>query len=589
MIRIPARTFALALLLAAPAAQAQPVPIPQDAPATGPIVEDDDMPSEANAARNAQGAHPAMVSTANPLATEAGLEVLKAGGSAVDASIAVMLALTVVEPQSSGIGGGGFLLYQPAKGPLFTVDGRETAPGVASPAQFLGPDGKPLPFPVAATGGRSVGVPGNVRLAAEAHRRYGRLPWARLFQPAIRLAEGFTVSPALARFTGLGKDGLSKAGPAGRALYLPDGKPLTAGTRFANPALAATLRTLATRGPNAFYTGAIARGIAETVSRAEANPTAMTTADIAAYRAQVRAPVCGRYRVWTVCGMAPPSSGGVGVLQMLKQLERFDMAGLGKESPVAWHLFAESQRLAYADRDKWVGDPGFVSVPVAGLTDATYIANRGGQISATARIAEARAGMPQGAPPREAANDNEVPGTTSFAVADGRGGVATWTSTVERTFGSGLVSGGFVLNNELTDFNFAPADQGGLTANRVQPGKRPRSSMSPTIVYDADGQPVLAIGAAGGTTIVAQVAKAIIGVLDWKLPVDQAIALPTLVAIGNRMSIEDGLKPMLPALTALGHKPQLIPPFGKLNGVERVAGGWRGGADPRSEGVAKGQ
>uniref|UniRef100_UPI0013D9AD4A gamma-glutamyltransferase family protein n=1 Tax=Sandarakinorhabdus rubra TaxID=2672568 RepID=UPI0013D9AD4A len=432
-----------------------------------------------------------------------------------------------------------------------------------------------------------VGVPGNVAAAAEAHKRWGKLPWAALFEPAIRLAEGFPISPTMARFIAFGQDSLKQAGPEGRALYFDkEGAPLTAGTVFRNEKLAATLRSIAAGGPDAFYKGPIAQGIVKTVSTADANPTAMTLADVAAYRAKERTPVCGSYRQWKICGMGPPSSGGVGVLSMLKQLERFDMKGLGMKNPVAWHLFAESQRLAYADRDKWLGDADFIQVPVKGLTDPAYLAGRSALITPGGRIAKAEAGMPAGAPPRMAAADNEVAGTTNFAVADAAGNVVTWTSTVEKTFGSGLVTGGFVLNNELTDFNFDPKDQGELTANRVQPGKRPRSSMSPTIVYDASGKPVLAIGAAGGTTIIAQVAKAIIGVLDWGLPVEEAIAMPQLIAIGDRFAVEKGtmLEAMIPAFTAMGHKPVATPLPLKLNGVQRVAGGWRGGADARGEG-----
>jgi len=566
----------LAASLLATAAAAQPIPKDAD---SGPVQ-----------AASTAGAGPfkAVVSAANPMASEAGLSILKQGGSAADAAIATMLALTVVEPQSSGIGGGGFIVYQPAKGALGTIDGRETAPGVASPKQFLDEAGKPMPFMKAATGGRSVGVPGNVALAAEAHKRWGKLPWAKLFEPAIRLAEGFAISPTMARFIAFGQDSLKVAGPEGRALYYDkDGAPLPAGTIFRNDKLAATLRTIAAQGPDAFYKGPIAQGIVQTVSSAEANPTAMTLADVAAYQAKVREPVCGTYRQYKVCGMGPPSSGGTGVLAMLKQLERFDIAGLGKDNPVSWHLFAESQRLAYADREKWIGDPGFVAVPTKGLADPAYLTARSGLISAGTRMAKAAAGMPAGAPmARVTAADNEVAGTTNFAVADTAGNITTWTSTVEKSFGSGLVSNGFVLNNELTDFNFAPEDQGALTANHVQPGKRPRSAMSPTIVYDAKGQPILAIGAAGGVTIIAQVTKAIIGVLDWGLPVEQAIALPQLIAIGDRLSVEKGtfLETMIPALTAMGHQPVATALPLKLNGVQRVAGGWRGGADARGEG-----
>ena len=560
----------------ATAAVAQPIPKDAD---SGPIQ-----------AASSAGAGPfkAVVSAAHPLASEAGLSILKRGGSAADAAIATMLSLTVVEPQSSGIGGGGFIVYQPANGPVGSIDGREKAPGVASPGQFLGPDGKPMPFMQAATGGRSVGVPGNVALAAEAHKKWGKLPWATLFEPAIKLAEGFTISPTMARFIAFGQDSLKQAGPEGRALYYDkDGAPLKAGTTFRNDKLAATLRLIAAKGADAFYKGPIAASIVKTVSTADANPTALTLADLAAYKAEVRAPVCGTYRQYKICGMGPPSSGGTGVLAMLKQLERFDMTGLGKDNPVSWHLFGESQRLAYADREKWIGDPGFVAVPTKGLADPAYLGARSALINAGDRMAKAEAGMPAGAPTaRVNAADNEVAGTTNFAVADSAGNITTWTSTVEKTFGSGLVAEGFVLNNELTDFNFAPEDQGKLTANHVQPGKRPRSAMSPTIVYDASGKPILAIGAAGGVTIIAQVTKAIIGVLDWGLPVEEAIALPQLIAIGDRFAVEKGtmLETMIPAFTAMGHKPVATALPLKLNGVQRVAGGWRGGADARGEG-----
>ncbi|WP_156254583.1 gamma-glutamyltransferase [Sandarakinorhabdus oryzae] len=568
--------FLLAASLLATAATAQPIPKDADA---GPVQ-----------AASTAGAGPfkAVVSAAHPLGSEAGLAILRQGGNAVDAAIATMLALTVVEPQSSGIGGGGFIVYQPATGPLGTIDGREKAPAVASPEQFLGADGKPMPFMAAATGGRSVGVPGSVALAAEAHKKWGKLPWAKLFEPAIKLAEGFTISPTMARFIAFGQDSLKQAGPEGRALYFDqNGAPLKAGTTFRNDKLAASLRLIAKEGPDAFYKGPIAASIVKAVSTADANPTAMTLADLAAYKAEVREPVCGTYRQYRVCGVAPPSSGGVGVLAMLKQLERFDMKGLGKDNPVSWHLFAESQRLAYADREKWIGDPAFVAVPTKGLADPAYLASRSALISAGERMAKVQAGMPPGAPTaRVNAADNEVAGTTNFAAADAQGNIVTWTNTVEKTFGSGLVAEGFVLNNQLTDFNFDPKDQGQLTANRVQPGKRPRSAMSPTIVYDANGKPILAIGAAGGVTIIAQVTKAIIGVLDWGLPVDEAIALPQLIAIGDRFAVEKGtmLEAMIPAFTAMGHKPVATALPLKLNGVQRVAGGWRGGADARGEG-----
>ena len=554
------------------------------APATAPA------PVTATAPRPA-GVYTGLVSAAEGRAAEAGVSMLKQGGSAADAAIATMLALTVVEPQSSGIGGGGFLVYHDEAGRIVTLDGRETAPAVASAKQFLAPDGSPMPQSEAATGGRSVGVPGNVAIAAEAHKRWGKLPWAKLFEPAIALAAGYDVTPRMNRFIAYGQDGLVRQ-PAAAALYLtPGGDPRPAGDRVVNPALAATFRIIATEGPNAFYTGKIAASIVDAVSHAPTNPTAMSLADLAAYRAKDRAPICGRYRAYRVCGMGPPSAGGVAVLQILQQLERFDLAKLGPNSPLAWHLIGESQRLAYADVYKWQGDTDFVKVPIAGLIAPGYIAARSKLISETTTIPKAEAGMPAGAPPRIPANDNDVHGTTNFVAADARGGVAVYTATVERPFGSGLVAGGFVLNNELTDFNFNPADKDGLTANRVEPGKRPRSAMSPTLVLDSKGNVVLAIGGAGGITIIAQVVKTIIAVVDWKMPVQQAIAAPQLIAIGERFAIEKGsrLEALRPALEALGHNVSApYNPFLKLNGAEHVPGGWRGGADARTDGQVVG-
>lgn len=541
-----------------------------------------------------------MVSAADPRAAAAGVAILRQGGSAMDAIAATLLALSVVEPQSSGIGGGGLLVYQAAGAtePV-TFDGRETAPASASPGLFLTPDGKPQSRSTAIPGGRSVGVPGNVAMLALAHARFGKLPWAALFAPAIALADdGYIVTPRLSAGIGAKREVLAR-NPAAAALYLTaDGSAKAAGTRLFNPALAITLRAIAAGGSDAFYKGPVAAAVAQTVQTAPANPTVMTTADLAAYRAKSRPPVCTAYRVWRVCGMGPPSSGGTSVAAILKQLERFDLGTMGVDNPVSWHLLAESERLAFADRDAYLGDSDFVMVPLAGLVDPAYLQSRGALIHADGTMASASAGSPPGAARRTAAPANEIPSTSSFAAADARGNVATLTSTVEGGFGSGLVSGGFVLNNELTDFAFVPTAGGAPVANRVEAGKRPLSSMSPTLVYDRDGRVVLAIGAAGGPTIPAQVAKAIIGVLDWQLPVQDAIALPVIMVFGDLVLVESGpqgerLAAMLPALKALGHARTAVTalPY-KANGIERVGSGaklsWRGGADPRSEGVALG-
>ncbi len=540
----------------------------------------------ATPSQQAQG----MVSAADPRAAAAGVEMLRAGGSATDAAIATMLALNVVEPQSSGIGGGGFWVAQGARGALSTIDFREKAPAAADGRWFYAPDGTPLSHGDAVPGGRSVGVPGSLRGMAMAHRGGGKLPWATLFQPAIRLArDGFQLSPRLV-------NGMARYGghitPATRALFsAPDGSALPIGATIKNPAQAALLDRIATRGPDSFYVGPEAQKIVATVNGAARNPSKMTLGDLASYDAKPRAPVCVKYRVYRVCGMGPPSSGGVAVLMILKQLERFDMAGMGKDSAQAWHLFAESSRLAYADRDMYVGDPDHVSVPVNGMLDPRYLATRSALISPATTMASVTAGTPPGAPQRQRAPVSEVAGTTSLSVADARGNVVQVTTTVEGYFGSGLSVDGTVLNNQLTDFDIVPDKDGYVVANRVEGGKRPRSSMSPTIVYGPDGKVRLAVGAAGGSTIIAQVAKAIIGVVDWKLPAQDAIALGLLYAPGHVATAEKGTEreAMAPALRALGETVQVAALGLKANAIERVGNRWIGGADPRSEGVAMAQ
>lgn len=532
-----------------------------------------------------------LVSAADPRAAEAGAQMLRLGGSAVDASIATMLALTVVEPQSSGIGGGGFLVLGDAGGNVSTIDGRETAPKAATPEWFF-VDGKPMSYGDAVPGGRSVGVPGNLRLAALVHNKHGKLSWRTLFQPAIRLArEGYQITPRMrASLTNAIRTGALDPDP--RALfYGADGQPLPEGTLVRNPALAATLETIAARGADSFYTGDNATLLATKVGTAPRNPAPMTTADLAAYKAVERPAVCGQYRQYRICGMGPPSSGATTVYAILKQLERFDMKALGPADPTAWHLIAESQRLAYADREQYAADADFVSVPVKGLIDPAYLAARSALISPSATMPSALPGTPPGAtlafarPARQ-----EEHGTTHFVTVDRWGNSTSYTSTIEGPFGSGLMVGGYYLNNELTDFNIVPEKDGKPTANRVEGGKRPRSSMAPTLVYGPDGKLRLAVGAAGGTTIPAQVAKAIIGVLDWNLSARDAIALPTVFAPGGEtVFVEKGtaLETMMPALQALGHaKIMARNPSFKANAIEHLDGVWRGAADPRSEGAA---
>jgi gamma-glutamyltranspeptidase/glutathione hydrolase len=537
---------------------------------------------------------PGVVSAADPRAAEAGVEMLRRGGSATDAALATMIALTVVEPQSSGIGGGGFLLWGGADGSIETLDGREAAPMAAGPGWFLGDDGKPRPFMQAVLSGLSVGVPGNVRLAAEAHKAHGKLEWAELFGPAIKLArDGFVLTERGRDFFTLARN-RAAATPAGLALfYDAAGEPLPAGTVIKNPALAATLERLAKDGPDAFYSGDNAQAIVTAVSAATPGARTMVSGDLEHYAARFREPVCGSYRRWKICGMGPPSSGATTVIAILKQLEGFDLTALGKDSPVAWHLFAESQRLAFADRELYLADEDFVQVPVKGLIDDTYLHERGSLISPTSTMASVTAGSPWpgDASPIARADGDEPPenGTSHFVAVDRWGNAVSYTSTVEGSFGSGLMVGGYYLNNELTDFSFSPEADGVPVANRVEPGKRPRSSMAPTLVYDSDGRLVLAIGAAGGATIPVQVAKALIGYLDWGLTAQDAIALPVLYSPGDTITVEEGsaLAAMVPALEALGHTgvaPRRLPL--KANAVEWRDGHWIGAADPRSEGVA---
>jgi gamma-glutamyltranspeptidase/glutathione hydrolase len=533
---------------------------------------------------------PGMVSAADPRAAAAGVEMLRKGGSAADAAFATLLALNVVEPQSSGIGGGGYLVYSDKGGPAVTFDGREKAPAAANGTWFY-KNGQPMEFSDAQPGGKSVGVPGNLRMMAMAHAKYGKLPWAELFQPAIRLArDGFKVTQRLHNSLDKYRVTGALSAEARDIFYRPDGQAKPVGTLVKNPAFANFLEKLAKLGPDSFYVGPNAQGIAAAVSHAPHNPAPMTAGDIASYEAKPRPPVCGTYRVYRICGMGPSSSGGFTVYAALKQLERFDMSSLGPNSPTAWHLIAESERLAYADRDKYLADEDFVRVPLPGLLDPTYLAARSALISPTTTMASVHAGKPAGAEIVCTPEPQPERGTSHFVAVDRWGDVASETSTIESAFGSGLMVNGYYLNNELTDFSFRPEKDGCPVANRVEGGKRPRSSMSPTVVYGPDGRPVLAVGAAGGSTIPAQVIKTIVGVLDFHLPAQQAIALPMIYAPGDTVYVESGtfLEGMIPQLQALGHADvKMLPPSTfKANAIEWLDGRWIGGADPRSEGAA---
>lgn len=529
------------------------------------------------------------VAAANPLAVEAGLAVLRRGGSAVDAAIAVQAILSLVEPQSSGIGGGAFMTYYDAPSRKVTVyDGREIAPAGASEGMFLGENGKALPFGQAVLSGRATGVPGAIGMLGVAHDDHGKLAWRELFGDAERTArDGFIISPRLGRLIG-GKFP-ENAAPDVRAYFSnPDGSLKKAGDRLRNPAYAAFVRRLADDGVSALYSGPTAQRIVE---RTHAAPLggSMTLADLAAYRPVKREALCGHYRVYLVCTPPPPAS-GVGVLQLMAILERTDIASRGPQDPQAWFLFAEASRIMYADRDLYVGDPAFVTVPVSGMLDPAYVAMRGQLIGAVAATPPT-AGSPAGAAQAGADKTLEPTGTSHFIIGDAQGNVVSMTTTVESIFGSGRMVDGFFLNNQMTDFTMQPRDdKGRLAANAPAPGKRPRSSMTPLILLDGEGRFAGAFGSAGGNAILPYVAKSMVAAIDWNMPVQDAIALPNLVARGNGFNGEvTKFSPeLLRALEQRGIK--LQPGQGEDSGIQgvmiRPGGRFDGGYDPRREGRA---
>ncbi|HEX8217020.1 MAG TPA: gamma-glutamyltransferase family protein [Allosphingosinicella sp.] len=529
------------------------------------------------------------VAAANPIAADAGMAALRRGGSAIDAAIAVEAMLSLVEPQSSGLGGGAFITYYDAASRGVAIyDGRETAPAGATADMFLDDSGEALPFREAVVGGRATGVPGVVRALALAHREHGRLPWNSLFGDAERTARlGFVVSPRLGRFLGGPYPQLSS--PDARAYFAEaDGTLLDAGDRLRNPAYADFLTRLAAEGPDALYRGRTAQRI---VARTRAGPLpgTMAVSDLDSYRAIKREPLCRTYRLHLLCVPPPPSS-GVGLLQLMAILERTDIAARGPADPQAWFLFAEASRIMYADRDRWVGDADFVTVPVAGLLDPAYVESRAGLIGERAGPPPA-AGTPPGAPGAALDRSAEPAGTTHFVVGDAQGNVVSVTATVESIFGSGRMVDGFFLNNQMTDFAFVPRDaQGRPAANAVAPRKRPRSSMTPLILLGPDRSFAGALGSPGGNAILAYVAKTLIGTIDWGLPMQEAIALPNLVARGAAFTGEIGRFPpgVVEALRARGVAIQSgAGEDSGLHGVYLRRGRLEGGADPRREGVLR--
>lgn len=530
-----------------------------------------------------------MIATANPLASQAGEAMLARGGSAVDAVIAAQLVLNLAEPQSSGIGGGAFMLhYDAGSHELVTYDSRETAPASARPDRFLR-DGKPIPFAEAVNNGRAVATPGLLRGLALAHADHGRLPWAELFAPAIALAEqGFAVSP---RLHTLIKDSPQLAAQPAAARYFLDGqgKPWPVGHVLRNPEFARLLRRIAQEGPDAFYQGQVARDIVAAV-RGHPQPGDLSEADLAGYRAVRREPVCGRYRGYRLCGPPPPSSGPLAVLQILGQLEPYRLSGAQSLRTV--HYFAESGRLAFADRDFYVADPQFVDVPVAAMLDPAYLRKRAALIHPERSMKQALPGDPAGLLLARARDDAfEVPSTTHLVAVDAQGDVVSMTSTIESAFGSKIFVHGFLLNNEMTDFSSSWRDpEGRLVANRIEAGKRPRSSMAPMIVFRS-GKPWLALGSPGGSAIINYVAKTLVGVIDGGLDIQAAIDMPNMGSRNRATELERGsaLQALAPGLRALGHEVKLVDFPSGVQGIMLREGLLEGGADPRREGVALGR
>jgi gamma-glutamyltranspeptidase/glutathione hydrolase len=539
-----------------------------------------------------------MVAAANPLAAKAGAEILRRGGSAADAAIAVQLVLGLVEPQSSGLGGGAFALYWDAAArKLTTYDGRETAPRAATPTLFQDENGEPLKFFDAVIGGRSVGVPGTPMLLARLHKNAGRMAWAELFKAPIKLAEeGFAVSPRLAGLVAAAADSLSRF-KATRGYFITGvAQALATGEPLKNPDYADTLRALRDGGADAFYAGPIAQDIVATVQNAPGNPGKLTLADLAAYRVKIRPSVCLAYRGHDVCGMGPPSSGGLTVGQILGLLAPFDMAGQSPDDPQTWQLIGDASRLAFADRGRYMADSDFVPMPTAGLIDPLYLEERALQIDQGTGKAltgeEVRPGEPKWDHALNLADGEvlELPSTSHFGIVDTDGNIVSMTTTIENGFGSRLMVRGFLLNNELTDFSFRSHRGGVPVANRVEPGKRPRSSMAPTIVL-RDGTPVLALGSPGGSRIIPYVANTLIAVLDWGMDVQAAVDMPHLVNRFGAYDLEAGTaaEAFAGPLEALGYKTNVRELNSGLHAIAIGPAGLTGAADPRREGVALGE
>ncbi|MBW9087929.1 gamma-glutamyltransferase [Rhizobium wenxiniae] len=537
-----------------------------------------------------------MVAAANPLAAQAGRDILAAGGNAIDAMVAVQAVLGLVEPQSSGLGGGAFLVYYDADAKrLTTFDGRETAPMDATPKLFLDDAGQPLKFMDAVVGGRSVGTPGTVRLLEDVQKRYGRENWPILWKPAAKLArEGFAVSPRLASLIAAEGDGLKRYEGVRTYFFDQSGAPLKAGHILKNPDYAETVEAIATGGADAFYRGPIAEDMVKTVRGARDNPGVLSPVDLATYHIKEREPVCFAYRALDICGMGPPSSGGIAISQMLGMTENFDLKALGPENVESWRIIGDAQRLAFADRERYVADTDFQPLPIKGLLDKAYLGERAKLLDGDKALAKdaVKAGEPEWDHAMLLGRDAaiELPSTSHFVIVDKQGNVVSMTTTIENGFGSRLMTNGFLLNNELTDFSFKTHDGAFAVANRVEPGKRPRSSMAPTIVMK-DGKPLLAIGSPGGSQIIGYVAQALIAYIDWGMPVEQIVAQPHLINRFGTYDIEAGTtaEKFAEPLKALGYEVKPGQMTSGLHAIEITGNGLVGSADPRREGVALGE
>ncbi len=535
-----------------------------------------------------------MVASANPYATQAGFEVLEAGGNAFDAAVAVQLTLGLVEPQSSGLGGGAFMVLWDAEDQkLWAIDGRETAPKAATPELFLDDKGEPLQFMDAVVGGRSVGTPGTPALLAAVHERFGSKPWAELFQSSIALADkGFEVTDHMSQQIADSAESLQRFEATRNYFFTEAGEPLPAGFLRKNPEYANTLRLLAEKGVAPFYFGEIGEDIVKTVQNAKDNPGVLAMDDLNSYKVISRDTVCVPYRQFEVCGMGPPTSGGLTVGQILGMLNHYDLATLGPDNPESWRLFGDASRLAFADRGRYIADADFVDVPVKELVNSHYLEQRAQLLSGNQALETVEPGDPVAGAAAKWADDAalELPSTSHFVIVDKKGNIVSMTTTIENGFGSRLMTRGFLLNNELTDFSFKPEKNGVPVANRVEPGKRPRSSMSPSIVFK-EGKPYMAVGSPGGARIIGYVAKTLVAHIDWGMDMQQAIALPHKFNGFGTYDLEENTSAvdMKDALEGMGYKTKVRNLNSGLHGIVITEDGLEGGADPRRDGTVLGR